>query len=91
MKAVRALAHMTPEARAVLERLAAELEVIALKGVPLSVADEVFSWRTLLAASQILSEMDTAAMGDDVVSRLRAAIDNLEALAPDGEGRTWIN
>lgn len=91
MKPVRALGQMTPAARVVLEHLAEQLEEIAAKGKPLSVADEVCSWRTLLAASQILSEIDSSAMTDEVVNRLRAAVDNVESLAPDREQTTWIN
>ena len=91
MKAVRALAHMTPEARAMLEQMAAELEAVVLKGVPLSVEDEVLSWHTLLAASQILSQMDSSAMADEIVNRLRAAVENVESLAPSREQPIWIN
>lgn len=91
MKYIRALGQMTPAARVVLEGLAAQLEEIAAKGKPLSIADEVCSWRTLLAASQILSELDSSVMTDEVVNRLRAAVDNVSSLAPDREQSTWIN
>lgn len=91
MKPVRALGQMTQAARVVLEGLAAQLEEIAAKGLPLSVADEVCSWRTLLAASQILSEMDSSVMTDEVVNRLRVAVDHVEALAPKGDQPLWIN
>lgn len=91
MKPGRTLAHMTPAARVVLEGLAAQLEEIAAKGKPLSVADEVCSWRTLLAASQILSEMDSTVMTDEVVDRLRVAVDSVEALAPKEDEPLWIN
>lgn len=95
MKHVRALGHMTQAARAVLERMAEQLEQIAAKGNPLSVADEVCSWGTLLAASQILSGMDSTVMTDEVVKRLSVAVDLVEALAHDTaqnrEQSTWIN
>jgi hypothetical protein len=90
VKAARAIAHLTPEARVMLEAMIAGLELIALKGVPLSVSDEVYSWGALLAASEILSEFDSSALADEVVTRLRAAIDNVEYLAPK-EGPQWTN
>ena len=77
-------------ARVVLEGLTSQLEEIAAKGSPLSLADEVCSWRTLLAASQILSQMSSEAMADDVVTRLRAAVDQIEALTHK-ERTLWIN
>jgi len=95
MKPVRTFAQMSPAARVVLEGLAAQLEEIAAKGKPLSVADEVCSWRTLLAASQILSEMDSSAMTDEVVERLSVAVDLVQALAhettEEREQPTWVN
>jgi hypothetical protein len=91
MKPVRILACMTPAARVVIEGLAAQLEEIAAKGNPLSVADEICSWRILLAASQILSEMDSTVMTDEAVNRLRVAYKLVESLAPEGERTIWIN
>lgn len=82
-------AAMTREARAVLEHMAVSLERVIAKGQPVSVGDETLACVTLLAASQILAQLDSSAMADEVVERLRVAIDDLEQIAP--EGQTWTN
>ena len=71
---------MTNEAKAVLAQMAETLEGINFRPKPLSNGDMRGAWVNIVAATQVIHQLDTSDLSDAVVDRLKTAIEQIDIL-----------